>query len=314
MRQVGGPQRILLTGAAGQLGSRMNEELVTAGHQVAAFTRAELDIADAPTVSSILARVRPTVIVNCAAYNDVDAAESDPGKAYRINCDGPASLTQAALACGAVLVHFSTDFVFDGEACEPYTEGDPTNPLNVYGASKLGGEEAVRQVPEHYVVRLESLFGGFAARRSTVDRLLDAMAAGESVRAFVDRSVSPSYVPDVTAATRLLIERRLPHGTYHCVGSGQTTWFELASTAAAWLGTGSVVPVFSADARPIAPRPRFCALSNAKLQSVGVSMPTWQSALRRHHDARQRVSAMVDASQPGLVSSRHRRTSAPAAR
>jgi dTDP-4-dehydrorhamnose reductase len=223
--------------------------------------------------------------VNCSAYNAVDAAETDASSAFAVNARGPATLAAAARRTAAVLVHFSSDFVFDGAAETPYDEDSPTHPLNVYGASKLAGETEARRAGRYYVLRLESNFGGAACngQRATVDQITDNIIARRPVRAVVDRTVSPSYVVDVARATRLLLERRAADGIYHCVNSGFTTWYDLAQKVAALIDVpAEITPVMSTDLKVVAPRPRFCALSNRKLRQCGIEMPGWESALERH--------------------------------
>jgi dTDP-4-dehydrorhamnose reductase len=194
-------------------------------------------------------------------------------------------------------VHYSTDFVFDGLGEAPYTEYDATNPVNAYGRSKLAGEQAVRRGnSRHYILRVESLFGGDprSGARTTVDFFAESFAAGRTVSAAVDRTVSPSYVPDVVTATLALSEGKALHGTYHCVASGQTTWFELAKEIASMMGGMELVtPVCARDLPCRAARPQYCALSNEKLRRHGIAMPTWQAALRSHlanHPAVRRVA------------------------
>ena len=188
-----------------------------------------------------------------------------------------------------MLVHYGTDFVFDGAASAPYTEVSPTRPLSVYGASKLAGEYEASAARAHYILRVSSLFGGQTpvGQRATVDLIADKLAAGETVKAIVDRTVSPSYVPDVVRATIALLDQAAPFGVYHCVASGATTWYELAGEIARLNpGSGTIIPVNAGEFQTIAPRPRFCALSNAKLADLGISMPDWRSALREHLSAR----------------------------
>ena len=277
--------RIIVTGAGGRLGGAVWAELASAGHTVTALGRADLDITSAEHMRTAIARLCPEVIVNCSAYNDVDGAETNQAAAFAINAHGPSLLADTAEAAGALLVHYGSDFVFDGTAQEPYAEDAAPNPLNVYGASKLAGESAVRRVRGHYILRVESLFGGSCGvgRRATVDWIAAKLLAGAVVHAVVDRTVSPSYVFDVARATRTLLEYHAPFGTYHCVNSGFSTWYELAVEIACALGiAGRIEPVTAADLKTMATRPRFCALSNLKLYAVGVAMPSWQSAIRRH--------------------------------
>jgi dTDP-4-dehydrorhamnose reductase len=181
-------------------------------HEVVAMTRHDLDIADAVAARDLVSSVCPDLIVNCAAYNQVDAAEQNALAALSANAWGVRTLASAATDIGATLVHFGTDFVFDGATNRPYVEDDAPNPRSTYGCSKLLGEWLAEETPQHYVLRVESLFGGPQAR-SSVDRILASIRAGEEVRAFVDRTVSPSYVPDVVAATAALVERGSPYGS-----------------------------------------------------------------------------------------------------
>jgi dTDP-4-dehydrorhamnose reductase len=191
------------------------------------------------------------------------------------------SLARAVATTGARLVHYSTDFVFDGDANRPYTEDDPPSPKSVYGQSKLLGEWFALDAGA-YVLRVESLFGG-SKPRSSVDRIVAAIEAGQEARVFVDRVVSPSYVDDVAAATALLLERSAPAGLYHCVNTGHGTWQEVGTVIATLLQRAArLTPVRVADVPMRASRPRYCALSNEKLARAGVRMPTWQDALARY--------------------------------
>ena len=281
--------RIAVTGASGRLGRVLCGELISAGDDVVALDREKLDITRLEQVTALIDRLRPDVIINCAAYNAVDAAETNRAAAFALNARGPALLATAADAVGALFVHFSSDFVFDGEVNTPYTEVHPTNPLNVYGRSKLAGEAAARRAPRHYVVRVSSLFGGVGVKghRATVDYIADSLLAGTTVRAAVDRTVTPSYAPDVARATLTMLRNRVPYGTYHCANPTVTTWYELAQEVARQLGSDtSVEAIRAADLSTLAPRPRACALANQKLASLGILMPTWETAIRRELMAR----------------------------
>lgn len=274
---------VVVTGAAGMLGSATVAAWQATGARVTALSRADLDLADLPAVVAHLSALQPSVILNCAAYNHVDAAESDPMAALAGNAWAVRALARAAAQTRAILVHYSTDFVFAGQVEELLTEVHPTTPQSVYGASKLLGEWLATDAPAHYVLRVESLFGGRASR-STIDRMVESLRAGRSVQAFVDRTVSPSFVPDVITATTALLEHQPPCGVYHCVNTGTATWFEVATHLALTLGrsTTLVEGVRVADVTMRAARPQYAALSNAKLRAVGVTMPTWQDAVARH--------------------------------
>jgi dTDP-4-dehydrorhamnose reductase len=272
----------LVIGAAGQLGAAMVEGL-SPRHEVVAMTRHDLDIGETASTRETVTAVCPDVIVNCAAYNQVDAAEADPVQALTVNAWGVRTLARLATELGATFVHFSSDFVFDGRADRPYTETDPPNPQSVYGSSKLLGEWFAGETPQHYVLRVESLFGGPQAR-SSIDRILQGIRAGEPVRAFSDRTVSPSYVADVVTATAALVAGARPYGLYHCVNSGWTTWSSLARELARLAGhpDAAIVDITMREAGLSARRPQFAALSNDKIVAAGVPMPPWQDALARY--------------------------------
>ena len=284
--------KVLITGAGGQLAhavvSRMRKV-----HRVVSLTRAQLDVTRQADAVELISRERPDVIINGAAYNDVDGAEDEPATAMAVNAFGVRVLARAAAAVDATLVHFGTDFVFDGTADRPYTEEVSPNPQSAYAVSKLLGEWFACEA-RHYVLRVESLFGGALqrhpdgrARGSSLDRIADAILAGENVRAFTGRTVTPSYVDDVVDATSALLASDAPHGVYHCVGSGMCTWMEVATRLAAELGRpAQIIPLRMASLTMKAKRPQYCALSNAKLRSVGIAMPTWEDALSRYARAR----------------------------
>jgi dTDP-4-dehydrorhamnose reductase len=277
--------RVALIGSRGQLGAAMVREL-SRGHDVVAFDRAMLDVTDGSSVERAIERVRPDVLVNCTGYNAVDAAEDHPVEAIAVNGLAVLSLARAARSFGAALVHFGSDFVFDGSSRVPYSEEDRPSPRSVYAVSKLLGEWFAEDAPRAYVLRVESLFGGVdpaALERGSVAAIVAGLRAGAVVKAFVDRTVSPTFVIDAARATRELIEREAAPGLYHCVNSGLCTWLEFAEEAARQLGVESrIEPVALADARLRAARPLFCALSNRKLHSVGIEMPSWQDALARY--------------------------------
>ena len=276
--------RVAIVGAKGQLGAALAHEWAS-GHDVSAFSRAELDISDTAAVDEAMARVRPEVILNAAAFTNVDAAEDHPVEALKGNAFGVRALARAAVSHDATLVHYSTDFVFDGKASAPYAETDEPNPQSVYAASKLLGEWFAQDAPRAYVLRVESLFGrapGGGPAKGSAAGILDGLRAGGSPKVFEDRTISPSYIADVAGATRHLVESTAPTGLYHCVNSGQCTWLEFAREMARLIGVEPrLTPVRMADMRLRAARPMFCALSNEKLRATGAVMPTWQDALRR---------------------------------
>jgi dTDP-4-dehydrorhamnose reductase len=260
----------------------MTEQL-SVRHAVVPVTRRDLDVTNGQAVRALVEEVTPDVIINCSAYTNVDGAEDDPVTAFDVNAMAVRLLARAAREIDATFVHYSTDFVFDGVTDRPYTEADAPNPRGTYAMSKLLGEWFAADVPRHYVLRVESLFGGVRAR-SSVDRILDTLRGGQPVRAFVDRTVSPSFVDDVVMATGALLAGPAPAGVYHCVNSGWTTWAGVAHELARLIDRpeAPIEEVRMAAAGLKAPRPLFAALSNQRMLDVGVPMPTWQDALRRY--------------------------------
>lgn len=272
----------LVVGAGGQLGEAMTDQL-GARHEVVAVTRSTLDVTDTAAVRAFVHAVSPDVIVNCSAYTNVDGAETQSLEAFQVNAMAVRALARAAGEADAALVHYSTDFVFDGRIDRPYTEDDAPNPRGAYAMSKLLGEWFAAEAPRHYVLRVASLFGG-AKRHSSIDKILASLRRGTPVRAFADRTVSPSFVDDVVSATAALIECGAPHGLYHCVNTGWTTWAGVARELARLAGRpdAAIEETRMADAALLASRPLFAALSNAKLTAAGIAMPTWEDALERY--------------------------------
>ena len=273
---------VLVTGAAGQLGSAFVTDLSDA-YEVVGETRQTLDVTDHAAVMQRVRNLSPAVIVNCTAYNSVDGAEDDPVTALSVNAFAVRSLARAACESGALLVHYSTDFVFSGDTDRPYTEDDRPAPQSVYAQSKLVGEWMAADAPRHYVLRVESLFGG-PHGRSSIDRIIHALRTGADAKVFSDRYVSPSFVGDVVAATRALLRSEPAPGMYHCVNSGFGTWLEVGQEIARQLGnhSGRLVPVLTSDVKLKAKRPRFAALESARLAQHGIGLPDWQDAVRRY--------------------------------
>ena len=288
--------RIFLTGAAGRLGAAVVE--ACAGCEVVALTRATLDITDPQAVRRVVADAAPDIVVNCAAFNDVDRAEDRPTEALAVNAFAVRSLARAAELANATFVHFSTDFVFDGTGNRPYGENDETSPRSTYAATKLLGEWFALDSPRGYVLRVESLFGaprGWRGRQGSLDAIINGLERGVEVRVFTDRVVSPSYVHDVVDAVDHLVGTNAPPGVYHCVNSGQATWYELAEESARLLGVAPRLQPITMDTAALkAPRPRFCALANRKLADAGYPMPTWNDSLRRWLTVREALHGKMD--------------------
>jgi dTDP-4-dehydrorhamnose reductase len=283
--------RLLLTGASGQLGAAVAGTF--GDWELVAHTSASLDIADPVAVRRTIKDARPTVIVNCAAFNDVDGAEDRPADAFAVNAFAVRSLARASEDAGAVLVHYSTDFVFDGMATTPYGEDVPPSPQSKYAASKLLGEWFALDAPRAFVLRVESLFGtprGWTGRRGSLEAIVEGLEQGREVRVFTDRTVSPGYVRDIAWATRHLVAAGASPGVYHCVNSGLAAWDEIAVEAARLLDVEPRLERVTTDQMSFkASRPRYSALATDKLAAAGFPMPTWSDALRRWLASRDAV-------------------------
>jgi len=282
--------RVLVTGANAQLAAFIVQAF--ADREVIAHTRQSLDVTDPGVVARTVTAIAPNLIVNCAAFNDVDGAESRPAEALAINAFAVRSLARAADAIGATLVHYSTDFVLHSDTREPQGEDLRPSPRGVYASSKLLGEWFAQVSPRAYVLRVESLFGSSAhwtGRRGTLDHIVDGLQQGREVKVFTDRIVSPSYAKDVAAATRHLVMSEARSGVYHCVNDGHASWHDVAAEAARIVGVPARLVPSTVDQLPLpVTRPRYCALSTRKLAAAGFAMPTWQDALRRWLETRAR--------------------------
>jgi dTDP-4-dehydrorhamnose reductase len=287
--------KVLVCGAGGQLGQAMVRRLSSV-HDVIARTSAELDVTSTAEVTQAVRAVQPDAVINCAAYTNVDGAEVEPERALAVNAIGPRNLARAARDANATLVHFSTDFVFDGKAAAPYAETDAPRPAGVYAASKLLGEWFAAETGRTYCYA-SSLFSGPARReqrRPAAQRHHDRRRGPR----ILDRTVSQATWM-TSSRPRSRLERNRPAGLYHCVNTGMTTWLDLARELAELTGRhqARIIPIRMSDLTLKAPRPQFAALSNAKLTSEGISMPTWQDALRRHVRTRlevRRISTMPE--------------------
>jgi dTDP-4-dehydrorhamnose reductase len=280
--------KLLITGAAGQLGQALIQEAGRQDWNVAATDLPELDITDAQAVWGALSRQRPAVVINAAAATRVDDLEQDPDLALKVNGLGPRNLAVACRRLGIKLVHLSTDYVFDGAKPGPYVEWDATGPLSVYGRSKLLGEEWVRQqCPDHFIVRTAWLYG--VPGPNFVTAILArgrSLGPGGELHVVHDQRGTPTST--LALAPQLLaLAATEAFGTYHATCQGETTWYEFAGLILQAAGLAArVTPCTTAEFVRPAPRPANSVLENRLLQVTGLDlMPSWQTAYRQFWEA-----------------------------
>ena len=276
--------RIAITGAAGQLGQDMMTELA-AHHDCHGISRTAADVTDFATLSRCVAAHRPDLVIHSAAYTDVDGCERDPDRAYRVNAVGTWNVAAAANQCGAAVAVIGTDFVFDGEKREPYTEFDATNPLSHYGASKQAGEQAaLRANPRTYVIRTQWLYGVHG--RNFPYAILRAAARGE-VRVVADQVGAPTYSPDLARMIGRIIETPR-YGIYHANNAGACSWYDFAVELyrLAGLDTAIIRPIPSAQYPTPTRRPAYSVLRRHALELMGLDdARPWQEAAREFIEA-----------------------------
>jgi len=274
--------RVIVTGAGGMLGKDLVKVLVGLEHDVLPLSHSALDITSLEQVRETVNGNKPKVIINCAAYTAVDAAESDWERALAVNGLGPRNLALACLENGAALLQVSTDYVFSGEMDSPYGVFDSTGPVNAYGKSKLWGELAVRRVlPTCYIVRTSWLFGAGGA--NFVRTMLKLGREKTSLKVVDDQKGAPTFTPDLARALADLIETDA-YGIYHVTNSGATTWFGFAREIFRQRGVSLQVNPCTTDEFPRpAPRPTNSLLDPFPLgETIGHLLPPWEDALARY--------------------------------
>lgn len=261
--------RVLVTGAAGMLGTDVVAALRERGHDVRGLPRAELDITDADAVG---AAVRDTqVVINCAAWTAVDDAEEHEGEAFMLNAVAPQLLARAARSAGAAILQVSTDYVFDGTAQEPYAEEAPLAPRSAYGRTKAAGEWAVRAAnPHHWVVRTAWLYGEHG---SCFPKTIARLAADrDELRVVADQLGAPTWTRDVASQIGALLDGGAPWGVYHATSSGTASWFDLASAVVVATGSAArVLPTTTEKFPRPAPRPAWSVLGHERWHEAGIA-------------------------------------------
>jgi dTDP-4-dehydrorhamnose reductase len=284
-------KRTAIFGGGGQLGVELKGEFAARGYQVTVFDRTRADITDAAHVEQALLDSEPAIVLNAAAYNQVDAAETEPLAAFQVNGLAVRNLALACRKANAKLVHFSTDYVFDGRAGRAYNEDDSPHPLGAYAVSKLAGElYASAYLDQALIIRTSGVFGPGGmdtARGNFVELMLRLAANRQPIRVLNDHVASPTFAPALAARTADLLERDA-HGIFHLGGGAPISWFEWARKifAAAELKP-QLTPTDEHGFQSAARRPKFSALSNAKSESLGIApMPSLDEAIRLYMEAR----------------------------
>ncbi len=269
---------ILVVGAKGMLGRDLMEALPG---DVRGVDIEDIDITSLESVRRVMLTLKPAVVINVAAYTDVDGCEANGELAMQVNGEGVAHLAMAALETGSKLVHVSTDYVFDGSKGTPYQEDDPTNPLSVYGESKLAGELNARIVPDHLIVRTQWLFGLHG--KNFVETMLQLAGEKKELAVVDDQVGSPTWTVDVSLAIRALIEKGCS-GTYHATNAGHCSWNEFARAIFADAGVDVMVkPMTTGELGRPAPRPLYSVLDCGKLaHDTGFQPEPWRVALKKY--------------------------------
>jgi dTDP-4-dehydrorhamnose reductase len=281
-------KRILITGIDGQLGRELKETLAPIG-EVFGVGREKTDLTQATSIRQTITNFKPDTIVNAAAYTAVDKAETDEELAYTVNAIAPGIMAEEAAKLGATILHVSTDYVFDGQKNLPYGEDDATNPLGVYGKSKLAGEENVKQACQSHIILRTAWVYGTWGKSNFVKTMLRLGKEREEIRVVTDQVGSPTWAKDIALAIARLVENPNSHGTYHFTDSGVASWYDFASAIFEEakllkfpLKIGRVIPITTAEYPTPAQRPAYSVLANQKISAIlGTHPPHWRDSLKQ---------------------------------
>jgi dTDP-4-dehydrorhamnose reductase len=289
-------RKAIVFGGGGQLGIELCREFERRGWQVIKFERQSLDVTDSSLVEDAVARSEAELVLNAAAYNQVDIAEQEPMAAFQANALAVRNIAMACRQSGARLVHYSTDYVFDGAKGSSYIETDPTHPLGAYAVSKLAGElYAQAYLDNALILRTSGVFGPggmFTPRGNFVEVMLRMAKNNQPIRVVMDHVASPTYAPAMADRTAGMVEKKLT-GVYHLGGGEPVSWYQYARTIFDLAGlTPSLQPTDEREYRTAARRPKYSALSNAKLNAAGIEpMPPFREAVRLYLEARAHATA-----------------------
>ena len=285
--------KIAIIGSTGQLGTDLMKALQDE-HEVVGLTHQDIEITDYNSCL-ILKEHYPDGIINTAAFHKTDQCEEEPLKTFSVNAIGTRNVVTISKEIKATTIFISTDYVFDGSKNSPYTEDDTPTPVNTYGISKLAGELYTKQNPQHYIIRLASLFGVAGASGkggNFVETMITKAKKKEHINVVDDMWMSPTYTKDAALAIRKIIELKLPFGTYHATNQGYCTWFQFAKEIFKILGSPPVLsPIESRQLKMRAKRPRFSALHSTKLLKYGIRMREWQQALQDYLVEKEHINS-----------------------
>ncbi len=278
--------KILLTGITGQVGQELLKTLTSVG-EVVGLTRQELDLTQPEKIQDKILAIHPNIIINAAAYTAVDQAEKESKLAIAINRDAPKAMAEVANKISATLVHISTDYVFDGTNHTPYKEDDATNPLGMYGKSKLLGEVGIKEICNRHIILRSAWVYGSKGHGNFVKTMLRLGAAKEELKVVADQIGSPTWAYDIAVAITQLISQEVTPGTYHFTNSGVASWYDFALAIFAEaeklgfpLKIQRVLPITTAEYPTPAQRPSYSVLSKVKFnQALGIYPPYWRDSL-----------------------------------
>jgi len=279
--------KVLVFGRRGQLGSAL-ANISPKRYNTKFLTKSDIDLVDFSGLRDVVLSAKPAIVINAAAYTAVDRAESEADIAFKINAEAPGIMASACEEIGAVFMHFSTDYVFDGDARSPYGESAPTNPLGIYGRSKLAGEKAIGMATERYVIlRTAWLFSSVSP--NFLKTMLWLAEREKEIRVVSDQIGSPTYAYDLAAAAWMIADSLRESdnnnfGLYHAVNSGVTSWHKFATAIFELVGRTDIVvhPISTEEYPTSAPRPRFTALSCRLMhKNFGIALPDWRDAASR---------------------------------
>lgn len=280
--------RVAVIGANGQLGQDLSKVLEQRHHEVHRLTHADIEICDLDAVRTVFTSIDPDCVVNTAAMLQVDKAEDLPELAFAVNAQGAHNLAELAQELDFTLVHFSTDYVFDGEKTAPYIETDPAAPLSMYAASKLAGEAFVRTVaPRHFVIRVSGIYGTAPCRAKQGENFVLTMLRlardRDIIRVVEDEVMTPTFTFDIAQQLADLLQTS-SYGLYHMTASGSCSWYEFAARIFSNLGVVTkLLPTTRNQFPTRAKRPRYSVLDNAALRAIRIEhMPHWTDGLARY--------------------------------